>query len=122
MSCEALEKQITSNLIDLEPEYQRGVVWSSDKQSAIIDTIFRHYFVPPVLFSVHNEVNEDGEMEEIRICVDGKQVSRVNGLLHCGSADTSYFQRLSSIWNFMNNKIPLREPNTNRAFYFKPDP
>lgn len=75
MSCEALEKQITSNLIDLEPEYQRGVVWSSDKQSAIIDTIFRHYFVPPVLFSVHNEINEDGEMEEIRICVDGKQVS-----------------------------------------------
>lgn len=74
-SCEALRVMIDKGLIDLEPEYQRGVVWSVLKQSAVIDSIFRNYYVPPVLFSIHVRENEDGDNEDLRICVDGKQVS-----------------------------------------------
>lgn len=74
-SCEALVKMIDNGAIDLEPEYQRGVVWNEAKQSAVIDSIFRNYYVPPVLFSIHTITNEEGDKEDLRICVDGKQVS-----------------------------------------------
>lgn len=59
--------QIKDGTIDLNPEYQRGksrrlyfvgwttepsitgVVWSLSKQVALIDSIFKHYYVPPVI-------------------------------------------------------------------------
>jgi hypothetical protein len=78
-SCEALVGMIDRSQIDLEPEYQRGVVWSSGKQSAVIDSIFRNCYVPPVLFSIHSHENEEGDTEERRICVDGKQVREQAG-------------------------------------------
>jgi hypothetical protein len=102
-SCDALCKMIDKGLIDLEPEYQRGVVWNIQKQSAVIDSIFRHCYVPPILFSIHVRENEDGDNEDLRICVDGKQ-------------------RLSSIYKFMNNEIPIREPGTGRSFWYKYKP
>lgn len=74
-SCEALTIMIDKGQIDLEPEYQRGVVWNSNKQSAVIDSIFRNCYVPPVLFSIHIITNDEQDTEEMRICVDGKQVS-----------------------------------------------
>jgi hypothetical protein len=45
------------------------VVWHDDKQSQLIESIFRNYTVPQVVFAVRRD--EDGES---RICVDGKQV------------------------------------------------
>lgn len=76
--------------IELNPVYQRGivfhpqgekerliksektdVVWPETKQVGLIDSLFRNFFIPPVIFAVH--VNNEGE--EVRICVDGKQVS-----------------------------------------------
>lgn len=74
-SCEALVKMIDNGSIDLEPEYQRGVVWNTAKQSAVIDSIFRNCYVPPVLFSIHTVTNDEGDEQDFRICVDGKQVS-----------------------------------------------
>ncbi|UZJ56423.1 hypothetical protein CBS101457_005743 [Exobasidium rhododendri] len=100
-SCEALTQMIDKNQVDLEPEYQRGVVWTTSKQSAVIDSIFRNCYVPPILFSIHVNKDSEGDMEETRICVDGKQ-------------------RLSSIYAFMRNEIPIREPHSNKAFWFKP--
>ncbi|CAE6414956.1 unnamed protein product [Rhizoctonia solani] len=34
--------------IKLDPEYQRDVVWSDSKQSKLIDSILRNYYIPPV--------------------------------------------------------------------------
>jgi hypothetical protein len=45
-------------------------VWHEDKQAQLIESIFRNYTVPQVVFAVRRE--DDGE--ESRICVDGKQV------------------------------------------------
>jgi hypothetical protein len=77
--------------IDLNPSYQRGnatlpglttymrpadivtrtdVVWPDSKQVGLIDSLFRNFYVPPVVFAVTTD--EDGAT--IRICVDGKQV------------------------------------------------
>src|SRR5262245_59529677 len=71
--------------IDLNPPYQRGerdlikscfispnvsidVVWPESKQIGLIDSIFRNFYIPPVVFAV---TKEDGE--DVRVCVDGKQ-------------------------------------------------
>lgn len=49
------------------------VVWNEPKQVALIDSIFRNYYIPPIVFAVQRD--DDGE--EIRVCVDGKQVCKV---------------------------------------------
>lgn len=80
---------IHEGVIDLNPSYQRGntsplafmeafsnslrlldVVWPEAKQIGLIDSIFRNFYIPPIVFAVQR----DDEGEEVRICVDGKQV------------------------------------------------
>lgn len=85
---------IHEGVIDLNPPYQRGkslrpvafrvkfsnslrspdVVWPEAKQIGLIDSIFRNFYIPPIVFAVQ----PDEEGEEVRICVDGKQVCRSN--------------------------------------------
>ncbi|KAI6127029.1 hypothetical protein F5141DRAFT_1186273 [Pisolithus sp. B1] len=73
----SLYDQIIDNSVDLDPEYQRDVVWSDEKQSGLIDSILRNYYMPPIIF-------DDGS--ERRTCIDGKQ-------------------RLTSIQKFTNEKL-----------------
>lgn len=85
---------IHEGVIDLNPSYQRGnalrsivfrkkisnsprsldVVWPEVKQIGLIDSIFRNFYIPPIVFAVQ----QDDEGEEVRICVDGKQVCSSN--------------------------------------------
>ena len=79
---------IHQGAVDLNPAYQRGeyddsfngtrrphvdggqdVVWPTNKQIGLIDSIFRNFYIPPVVFAVQ----KDEEGEEVRVCVDGKQ-------------------------------------------------
>ncbi|KAJ6515810.1 hypothetical protein C8R45DRAFT_1140839, partial [Mycena sanguinolenta] len=72
--------------IDLCPSYQRvNVVWPPQKQALLIDSLFRKFYVPPVIFAVTKD--EDGV--PIRICVDGKQAG----------------QRLTSIQRFLDGQL-----------------
>ncbi|KAG6829607.1 hypothetical protein H0H92_004076 [Tricholoma furcatifolium] len=57
--------------IDLEPSYQRDVVWPESKQIFLIHSLFHNYYVPPIVFAVHPA--DDDPEEEVRVCVDGKQ-------------------------------------------------
>ena len=98
-SSKTIYDMVKDDIIDLEPEYQRGVVWTADKQSAVIESIMRHYYVPPVLLSVQPE-KQDGELTYV--CIDGKQ-------------------RMSSICAFLDNEIPVKEPSTGRKFWYKED-
>lgn len=88
-------------VIDLCPAYQRGksdnnssfqtltrvqdVVWSEAKQSKLLDSIYRNYYVPPIVFDVY----KDDEGEEVMRCVDGKQ-------------------RLTSIQKFFDGQVRTR--------------
>ncbi|CCF49405.1 hypothetical protein NDA11_000733 [Ustilago hordei] len=99
-STRTIYTMVKDDIVDLEPEYQRGVVWTVDKQSAVIESIMRHYYVPPVLLSVQNQVSTEDELTYV--CIDGKQ-------------------RISSICAFLDNKIPVREPSTSRRFWYKED-
>jgi len=84
--------------IDLNPSYQRGVlgfsysnacslriyycidvVWPDSKQVGLIDSLFRNFYVPPVVFAVTKD--EDGV--PVRICVDGKQVNQNSLSMTC---------------------------------------
>lgn len=96
---QALFAQIHNNDIDLEPEYQREVVWTDDKQIRLIDSILRNYYIPPIIFAVQSK--DDGT--EHRTCIDGKQ-------------------RLTSIHRFMEGLIPHRDHATNQKFYYQDNP
>ncbi|KAG9097546.1 hypothetical protein FS749_006037 [Ceratobasidium sp. UAMH 11750] len=80
MSCHAIYTQIQ----EVEAEYQRDVVWNNNKQSGLIDSVYRDYFIPPILFAVH-----EIEGERVKVCIDGKQ-------------------RLTSIQRFMDGYIPVK--------------
>ena len=47
------------------------VVWADVKQMALIDSIYRNYHIPPILFSVSPDPDLPGNA--LRVCLDGKQ-------------------------------------------------
>ncbi|KAI0781688.1 hypothetical protein BC629DRAFT_578024 [Irpex lacteus] len=99
ISARHLLEQLHENDIDLDAEYQRDVVWPITKQMGLIDSMFRNFYIPPVIFSV-NEA-PDGSVK--RVCIDGKQ-------------------RLTSIWRFMEGLIPHKDPFTSEKYFFKDIP
>lgn len=96
-TAKSLYDQIIDNAIDLDPEYQRDVVWPELKQSGLIDSMLRNYYMPPVIFAVSTA--DDGS--ELRTCIDGKQ-------------------RLTSIQRFMDGQIPHKDSFTNERLWYKP--
>ncbi|KAG7442581.1 uncharacterized protein BT62DRAFT_935886 [Guyanagaster necrorhizus] len=98
-TAQALYEQILNNDIDLDPEYQRGEVWKENKQTGLVDSILRNFYIPPVIFAVNTF--EDGT--ERRTCIDGKQ-------------------RLTSIHRFMEGFIPHRDHDTGRKYWYRDHP
>lgn len=90
-----LHERIHEGLIDLEATYQRDVVWPANKQIGLIDSIFRNFYIPPLVFAV----TKDDEGNETRVCVDGKQ-------------------RLTSIQKFFDGQIPHRNNRNKKSFWF----
>ena len=45
-------------------------MWGRDKQIALIESIFKNYYVPPLVFSVQEDPEYDAPL---RVCMDGKQ-------------------------------------------------
>ncbi|KAF9495367.1 hypothetical protein BDN71DRAFT_1447514 [Pleurotus eryngii] len=82
--------------IDLDPPYQRALVWSTPKQIKLIDSLFRNFYIPPVVFAVHN----DREGGRTRVCVDGQQ-------------------RLRSIFHFLDGYVPYRNEMTKKKWWWK---
>ncbi|KAI0314934.1 hypothetical protein OF83DRAFT_1085318 [Amylostereum chailletii] len=82
----SIHDQLVDGAIDLDPPYQRDVVWPEAKQIGLIDSLIRNYYIPPVIFAV--KTAEDGS--ETRVCIDGKQ-------------------RLTSVQKFIDGLIPHRD-------------
>ncbi|KAI0641718.1 hypothetical protein C8Q79DRAFT_288783 [Trametes meyenii] len=95
-TAKSLYDQIVENTIQLDPEYQRDVVWTESKQVGLIDSLLRNFYIPPVIFAVKR--HDDGS--ETRTCIDGKQ-------------------RLTSIQLFMDGMIPHRDNETNKKYYYQ---
>ncbi|HAV1236086.1 TPA: DUF262 domain-containing protein [Salmonella enterica] len=73
--------RIKNEQIDLQPDFQRGEVWTSSKKKLLIDTILREWQVPPI----HVILNDDDITQEV---LDGQQ-------------------RLCTIRDFMDDKIKI---------------
>ena len=72
-----IKELIDNNKLNLDPIYQRSVVWSDDKMMSLIDSIIHRYYYPPIILNLINGYYN---------CIDGKQ-------------------RITSIITFLNNKI-----------------
>ncbi|KAI9701288.1 MAG: hypothetical protein M1836_001958 [Candelina mexicana] len=98
-SLESILNLINGPYLDLDPDYQRDVVWADTRMSALIDSLIENYYVPPVIFNIEIIRSEqDNRTRYKRTCVDGKQ-------------------RLSSVKAFMEGKIPCHDKNGNKWFY-----
>ncbi|RFU32612.1 hypothetical protein B7463_g3745, partial [Scytalidium lignicola] len=65
--------------MNLDPEYQRDIVWDENRASLLITSIITGYFVPPIIFNVSEKMERDPNTSGrkvrrvYRVCVDGKQ-------------------------------------------------
>lgn len=93
---ESILRRIRNGSIVVDTDFQRDVVWNNEKQSFLIDSIFKNFVIPPLIFSV--KVNE---VPYKYVCIDGKQ-------------------RLTAIRSFIEGKIPSRDPqNITPKKYYK---
>ncbi|KAI0291383.1 hypothetical protein B0F90DRAFT_1777103 [Multifurca ochricompacta] len=104
---EQLHTMIHEGDIDLDPEYQRAVVWSSSKQMAIIDSLFHNYYVPPVVFAITKDPI-DGV--ETRLCVDGKQ--RLTSIQKFFDGQKHWWYTTSTSTRASRAEIPLYDKKT----------
>ncbi|TRM66510.1 hypothetical protein BD626DRAFT_482894 [Schizophyllum amplum] len=96
MSVMDIYRLCQKNRISLDAEYQRDVVWSQDKQSALNDSIMHNIHIPPLIFSMKYD-------SEDMICMDGKQ-------------------RITSIRRFMDGEIPLKDSHSGHKFWYCGNP
>jgi hypothetical protein len=86
---------MNDNKIDVNPEYQREVVWTADRMSQLIDSLMDNFYIPPIIF---NRKTNKETGEEVLICVDGKQ-------------------RLSSVKAFAQGIIPCQDFRGHKWWY-----
>lgn len=72
--------------IDLQPEYQRGYIWSADFKDKLLYSIIKCYPIGNVSLRVRTEKNKKGAMQEV---VDGQQ-------------------RLTTIYKFIENEYTIQ--------------
>ena len=92
--------QDTDTNIDLNPLYQRDVVWNSDKQSKFIESVMLGIIPMNCTFNINKNNNDDSDEMKIT-CIDGKQ-------------------RLTSLKRFYNNEIYVEIDGVRYFFNKKP--
>jgi hypothetical protein len=78
---ETIVGRIRKGVLDLQPNFQRGEVWSNVKKQKLIDSILREWHVPPI----HIIKGVDGATD---VVLDGQQ-------------------RLTAIRDFLNNELTV---------------
>src|SRR5690606_17336805 len=76
-----LIEELENDEIDINPTYQRDIVWNSEQQSEFINSVLLGIVPNPIIFNIVKNKN--------KICIDGKQ-------------------RITSIKNFVDNKISVK--------------
>ena len=81
------------HLLDLDPPYQRRSVWNQDYKDYFIDTVLHGYPAPAIF--IYQEITPEG-VSKVSV-VDGKQ-------------------RLSTLFQFVNNEFPVYEKTRIQRF------
>ena len=109
----------------------QDIVWSDDKHSALIDSMFRNMYIPPLLF--HLTKDENGE--PVKVCMDGKQrLSSIQKFLDgqashslllvssnnwpCECVDPMYAYLTGKYIQFEAQFMSDKDPVTGKKFYF----
>jgi hypothetical protein len=114
---ETIVGRIKSGDIDLQPEFQRGEVWSKLKKQRLIDSILRDWHVPPihVIENPQSQKQEvlDGQqrLAAIRDFVDGQ--IRVDGTIEpldpaIQQIDGKLYRDLPEPWRRRFNQFTIR--------------
>lgn len=103
--------RIKSEDLDLQPDFQRGEVWSDSKKRRLIDTILRDWHIPPI----HVIERPDSHKQEV---LDGQQRlvairDFVNGLIRVDGMIEPVEPDLILADNSTYNTLP---PNLRRRF------
>ena len=94
-----LKLLLQSKFMDLNPHYQRNVVWRRRNMIKLIDSLWKRFYIPPVIFNVNTVIFEGSDTPQyVRTCIDGKQ-------------------RLTSILKFMEGEFPIKIDG--KAWWFK---
>lgn len=101
---------ISSREILLQPDFQRGEVWSSAKKKLLIDTILRKWHIPPV----HVVVMDDGSYEVL----DGQQrLTAIRDFVDNRFSINGFIQPIDdSITELHNSRYRDLDPLTKREF------
>jgi hypothetical protein len=88
--------------MNINPDYQREVVWSEQRMTHLVNSLFNNYYVPPLIFKVITGVKEGTrERRKWRTCIDGKQ-------------------RLTTIRRFFDGELPYIDRRGQKWFYTTP--
>lgn len=72
-----------NNMLNVNPEYQRGAVWNVTQQKKLIDSVFRGYPLP-IIYLHHKKTTVAGMMREDFEIIDGQQRLNAMQLFHAG--------------------------------------
>ncbi|CAI6260838.1 unnamed protein product [Periconia digitata] len=84
---------LNNGSIDIDPDYQRDVVWPADRMSSLINSLMENYYVPPIILNRKRVMKK-----HVHMCVDGKQ-------------------RLTSVKRFIQGDIPCRDHDGEKWFF-----
>ena len=88
--------------MNINPDYQRDVVWSESRMIHLIESLFRNFYVPPLIFKVTTGTKPGTkERRRWRTCIDGKQ-------------------RLTTIRKFFDGEIPFIDKRRQKWYYCDP--
>jgi Protein of unknown function DUF262 len=109
--------RINAGDIDLQPDFQRGEVWSKAKKQRLIDSILRDWHVPPVHVIENSETRKqevlDGQQRlaairdfvQDRFSIDGSIEPLENQI---AALDGSFFSGLPDHWKRQFNQFTIR--------------
>lgn len=100
MNTKEIHLRYHQGFLDLNPAYQRDVVWPHAKQQGLISSLFLNYYIPPIILCLTVR-EEDGET--IYTAIDGKQ-------------------RCTSVISFIEGTIPFIGADKVKYWYRSPGP
>ncbi|KAH6618677.1 hypothetical protein C7974DRAFT_400627 [Boeremia exigua] len=101
-SLRELMKLMDTGGIDVDPEYQREVVWAADRMTGLVNSLMENFYIPPIILNKKpRQAQDPSAPKETLVCVDGKQ-------------------RLSSVLAFIKGMIPCHDHRGEKWWFCEP--
>lgn len=96
--------------MNINPDYQREVVWNDKRQMDLIDSFFNNYYVPPLIFKVVSGVKQGtNERRKWRTCIDGKQ--RLTTIKRFFDGEIAYVDKQKNKWYYTEDYVSKLRKN-----------